>query len=297
LAVLVDGSARVLVQGITGREGSFHTEAMIRYGTKVVAGVTPGKGGSSVHGVPVYDSVEEAMRVHPEINASIVFVPARFAPDAVYEAIDAGIGMIVVITEGIPIHEGIRLIRYARMRGVRVIGPNTPGVITPGECKLGIMPGHVFSRGRVGIVSRSGTLTYEVAMQLTSAGLGQSTCIGIGGDPVVGTDFIEVLELFRGDQGTDAVVLIGEIGGDAEERVARYVVETGYPRPIVAYVAGRTAPPGKRMGHAGAIISMGVGDAESKIRALSSAGIRVASTPFEIPALVREALSSTTPRS
>ena len=297
MAVLVDGSARVLVQGITGREGSFHTEAMIRYGTKVVAGVTPGKGGSSVHGVPVYDSVEEAMRAHPEINASIVFVPARFAPDAVYEAIDAGIGMIVVITEGIPIHEGIRLIRYARMRGVRVIGPNTPGVITPGECKLGIMPGHVFSRGRVGIVSRSGTLTYEVAMQLTSAGLGQSTCIGIGGDPVVGTDFIEVLELFRGDPGTDAVVLIGEIGGDAEERVARYVVETGYPKPIVAYVAGKTAPPGKRMGHAGAIISMGVGDAESKIRALSSAGIRVASTPFEIPALAREALSSTAPRS
>jgi succinyl-CoA synthetase alpha subunit len=297
LAVLVDRSTKVLVQGITGREGSFHTEAMIRYGTKVVAGVTPGKGGSSVHGVPVYDSVEEAMRAHPEINASIVFVPARFAPDAVYEAIDAGIGMIVVITEGIPIHEGIRLIRYARMRGVRVIGPNTPGVITPGECKLGIMPGHVFSRGRVGIVSRSGTLTYEVAMQLTSAGLGQSTCIGIGGDPVVGTDFIEVLELFRGDPGTDAVVLIGEIGGDAEERVARYVVETGYPKPIVAYVAGRTAPPGKRMGHAGAIISMGVGDAESKIRALSSAGIRVASTPFEIPALAREALSSTAPRS
>jgi succinyl-CoA synthetase alpha subunit len=297
LAVLVDRSTKVLVQGITGREGSFHTEAMIRYGTKVVAGVTPGKGGSSVHGVPVYDSVEEAMRAHPEINASIVFVPARFAPDAVYEAIDAGIGMIVVITEGIPIHEGIRLIRYARMRGVRVIGPNTPGVITPGECKLGIMPGHVFSRGRVGIVSRSGTLTYEVAMQLTSAGLGQSTCIGIGGDPVVGTDFIEVLELFRGDPGTDAVVLIGEIGGDAEERVARYVVETGYPKPIVAYVAGRTAPPGKRMGHAGAIISMGVGDAESKIRALSSAGIRVASAPFEIPALAREALSSTAPRS
>jgi succinyl-CoA synthetase alpha subunit len=297
LAVLVDRSTKVLVQGITGREGSFHTEAMIRYGTKVVAGVTPGKGGSSVHGVPVYDSVEEAMRAHPEINASIVFVPARFAPDAVYEAIDAGIGMIVVITEGIPIHEGIRLIRYARMRGVRVIGPNTPGVITPGECKLGIMPGHVFSRGRVGIVSRSGTLTYEVAMQLTSAGLGQSTCIGIGGDPVVGTDFIEVLELFRGDPGTDAVVLIGEIGGDAEERVARYVVETGYPKPIVAYVAGRTAPPGKRMGHAGAIISMGVGDAESKIRALTSAGIRVASTPFEIPALAREALSSTAPRS
>jgi len=266
LAVLVDGSTRVLVQGITGREGSFHTEAMIRYGTKVVAGVTPGKGGSSVHGVPVYDSVEEAMRAHPEINASIVFV-------------------------------GIRLIRYARMRGVKVIGPNTPGVITPGECKLGIMPGHVFSRGRTGIVSRSGTLTYEVAMQLTSAGLGQSTCIGIGGDPVVGTDFIEVLELFRQDPGTDAVVLIGEIGGDAEERVARYVVETGYLKPVVAYVAGRTAPPGKRMGHAGAIISMGVGDAESKIRALSSAGIRVASTPFEIPALVREALSSTAPRS
>jgi len=297
LAVLVDGSTRVLVQGITGREGSFHTEAMLRYGTKVVAGVTPGKGGTSVHGVPVYDSVEEAVRAHPEINASIVFVPARFAADAVYEAVDAGIGLIVVITEGIPIHEGIRLIRYARMRGVRVIGPNTPGVITPGECKLGIMPGHVFSRGRIGIVSRSGTLTYEVAMQLTSAGLGQSTCIGIGGDPVVGTDFIEALELFGQDPETEAVVLIGEIGGDAEERVARYVVETRYPKPMVAYVAGRTAPPGKRMGHAGAIISMGIGDAESKIRALSSSGIRVASTPFEIPALVKDALSSAAGRS
>ncbi len=292
MPVLVNGSTRVLVQGITGREGSFHTEAMIRYGTKVVAGVTPGKGGTTIHGVPVYDSVEEAVRSHPEINASIVFVPARFAADAVYEAVDAGIGLIVVITEGIPIHEGIRLIRYARMRGTRVIGPNTPGVITPGECKLGIMPGHIFSRGRIGIVSRSGTLTYEVAMQLTSAGLGQSTCIGVGGDPVVGTDFIEALELFRQDPGTEAVVLIGEIGGDAEERVARHVVETGYPKPIVAYVAGRTAPPGKRMGHAGAIISMGVGDAESKIRAFSSSGIRVASTPFEIPALVRDALRS-----
>ncbi|MEN3047608.1 MAG: succinate--CoA ligase subunit alpha [Candidatus Caldarchaeales archaeon] len=290
MSILVDSSTRVLVQGITGREGSFHTEAMLRYGTKVVAGVTPGKGGSQVHGVPVYDSVEEVVRRHPEVNASIVFVPAKFAVDAVHEAIDAGIGLIVVITEGIPIHDAVRLISYARMRGVRIVGANTPGVITPNECKLGIMPGHVFSRGKVGMVSRSGTLTYEIAMQLTGAGIGQSTCVGIGGDPVVGTDFLDVLEMFREDPGTDCVVLIGEIGGDAEERVARHVVETGYPKPVVAYVAGRTAPPGKRMGHAGAIISMGVGDAESKVRALTAAGIRVGATPGEIPVLVREAL-------
>ncbi|MCS6788406.1 MAG: succinate--CoA ligase subunit alpha, partial [Aigarchaeota archaeon] len=285
-----------LVQGITGREGSFHTEAMLRYGTKVLAGVTPGKGGSQVHGVPVYDSVEAAVRRHPEVNASIVFVPAKFAVDAVHEAIDAGIGLIVVITEGIPIHDAVKLISYARMRGVRIIGANTPGVITPNECKLGIMPGHVFSRGKVGMVSRSGTLTYEIAMQLTNAGIGQSTCVGIGGDPVVGTDFLDVLEMFREDPGTECVVLIGEIGGDAEERVARYVVETEYPKPVVAYVAGRTAPPGKRMGHAGAIISMGVGDAESKVRALTAAGIKVGSTPSEIPVLVREALEARSPK-
>ncbi|MCX8203816.1 MAG: succinate--CoA ligase subunit alpha [Nitrososphaeria archaeon] len=296
MPILVNSSTRVLVQGITGREGSFHTEAMLRYGTKVLAGVTPGKGGSQVHGVPVYDSVEAAVRRHPEVNASIVFVPAKFAVDAVHEAIDAGIGLIVVITEGIPIHDAVKLISYARMRGVRIIGANTPGVITPNECKLGIMPGHVFSRGKVGMVSRSGTLTYEIAMQLTNAGIGQSTCVGIGGDPVVGTDFLDVLEMFREDPGTECVVLIGEIGGDAEERVARYVVETEYPKPVVAYVAGRTAPPGKRMGHAGAIISMGVGDAESKVRALTAAGIKVGSTPSEIPVLVREALEARSPK-
>lgn len=296
MPILVNSSTRVLVQGITGREGSFHTEAMLRYGTKVLAGVTPGKGGSQVHGVPVYDSVEAAVRRHPEVNASIVFVPAKFAVDAVHEAIDAGIGLIVVITEGIPIHDAVKLISYARMRGVRIIGANTPGVITPNECKLGIMPGHVFSRGKVGMVSRSGTLTYEIAMQLTNTGIGQSTCVGIGGDPVVGTDFLDVLEMFREDPGTECVVLIGEIGGDAEERVARYVVETEYPKPVVAYVAGRTAPPGKRMGHAGAIISMGVGDAESKVRALTAAGIKVGSTPSEIPVLVREALEARSPK-
>ncbi|MCS7117704.1 MAG: succinate--CoA ligase subunit alpha [Thaumarchaeota archaeon] len=290
MPILVNSSTRVLVQGITGREGSFHTEAMLRYGTKVVAGVTPGKGGSEVHGVPVYDSVAEAVRSHPEINASIVFVPAKFAVDAVHEAIDAGLRLIVVITEGIPIHDAVKLISYARMKGVRIIGANTPGVITPNECKLGIMPGSVFSKGVVGMVSRSGTLTYEIAMQLTSAGIGQSTCVGIGGDPVVGTDFLEVLEMFRNDDATECVVLIGEIGGDAEERVARMVVETNYPKPVVAYVAGRTAPPGKRMGHAGAIISMGVGDAESKVKALTSAAIRVALTPGEIPKLVKSAL-------
>ncbi|MCS7095244.1 MAG: succinate--CoA ligase subunit alpha [Thaumarchaeota archaeon] len=290
MPILVNSSTRVLVQGITGKEGSFHTEAMLRYGTKVVAGVTPGKGGSKVHDVPVYDSVAEAVRSHPEINASIVFVPAKFAVDAVHEAIDAGIRLIVVITEGIPIHDAVKMISYARMKGVRIIGANTPGVITPNECKLGIMPGSVFSKGVVGIVSRSGTLTYEIAMQLTNAGIGQSTCVGIGGDPVVGTDFLEVLEMFRNDDATECVVLIGEIGGDAEERVARRVIETNYPKPIVAYVAGRTAPPGKRMGHAGAIISMGVGDAESKVKALTSAGVRVASTPSEIPQMVKEAM-------
>jgi len=280
----------VLVQGITGRQGSFHTLEMLRYGTRVVAGVTPGKGGSQVHGVPVYDSVEEAVSRHPEINASIVFVPAQAAVDACYEAIEAGIGLLVVITEGIPTHQTMELVRYASLRGVTIVGPNTPGVITPGECKLGIMPGSVFTRGPVGVVSRSGTLTYEVSQSLTERGLGQSTCVGIGGDAIVGTGFIDLLESMREDPETRCVVLIGEIGGDAEERVADYIVREGYPKPVVAYVAGKTAPPGKRMGHAGAVISLGMGDAFTKVERLRWAGVRVAETPGDVAPLVDEVL-------
>lgn len=290
MTVLVNSETRVVVQGITGREGSFHTKAMLNYGTKILAGVTPGKGGSTIEGVPVYDNVIEAVRRHPELNTSVIFVPSRFTADAVYEAIDAGLDLIVVITEGIPVHETMRFVRYAKINGVTIIGPNCPGVISPGESKVGIMPGHVFSKGHVGIVSRSGTLTYEIAYAMTKAGIGQSTSIGIGGDPVPGTSFIDALEMFREDDGTDAVVLIGEIGGDMEERAARYIVEQGYEKPVVAYVAGRTAPPGKRMGHAGAIISMGVGDAASKIKVLREVGVEVAELPSQIPSLLARVL-------
>ncbi|MCS7145088.1 MAG: succinate--CoA ligase subunit alpha [Nitrososphaerota archaeon] len=290
MAILVGRDTRVLVQGITGRQGSFHTLEMLRYGTRIVAGVTPGRGGSEVHGVPVYNYVEEAVRRNPGIDASIVFVPAAAAVDACYEAIDAGIRLIVVITDGIPTHQTMQLVRYASLRGVRIIGPNTPGVITPGECKIGIMPGSVFKPGPVGVVSRSGTLTYEIAENLTAAGIGQSTCLGIGGDAVVGTGFIEILEMMREDRQTRCVVLIGEIGGDAEERVAEYIVREDYPKPLVAYVAGRTAPPGKRMGHAGAIISLGMGDALTKMRRLREAGVMVAEAPAEVARLVDEVL-------
>jgi succinyl-CoA synthetase alpha subunit len=282
MAILVDANTHVLVQGITGRQGAFHTRAMLRYGTRVEAGVTPGKGGQSVEGVPVYDSVEEALANHPSINTSLVMVPAAYAADAVYEALDNGIKLVVIITEHVPVHDTLKFVRYASLQGARVIGPNCPGVITPGAAKVGIMPGYIFKQGGVGIVSRSGTLTYEIAYAVTLKGLGQSTCVGIGGDPVVGMDFIEVLEMFRKDPGTEAVVLIGEIGGDMEERAAAYIRETNYPKPVVAYIAGRTAPPEKRMGHAGAIISMGAGDAESKVKALTAAGVYVASTPSEV---------------
>ncbi len=290
MTVLIDSDTRVVVQGITGREGSFHTRAMLNYGTKILAGVTPGKGGTVVEGVPVYDNVMEAVRKHQELNTSIIFVPSRFAADAVYEAIDAGLDLIVVITEGIPVHETMKFVRYARLSGVTIIGPNCPGVISPGVSKVGIMPGHVFSKGRVGIVSRSGTLTYEIAYAMTKAGIGQSTSIGIGGDPVPGTSFIDALEMFREDEETVAVILIGEIGGDMEERAARYIIEQDYEKPVVAYIAGRTAPPGKRMGHAGAIISMGVGDATSKIKALKEAGVEVAELPSQIPELLKKVL-------
>ncbi len=290
MAVLVDENTRVIVQGITGREGSFHTKLMLEYGTKIVAGVTPGKGGAVVHGVPVYDTMEEAVAEHPEANASIVFVPARFAADAVYEAIDAGMKVVVVITEHIPVHETLEFVNYAKRKGTVIIGPNCPGIISPGKTKIGIMPGHVFAPGPVGIVSRSGTLTYEIAYALTRAGLGQTTAIGIGGDPVVGLTFTEAMELFEKDPDTKALVLIGEIGGDMEERAAMMVKEGRFTKPVVAFVAGRTAPPGKRMGHAGAIIMMGTGTYEGKVKALEEAGIRVARTPMEIPKLVREAL-------
>lgn len=286
MTILVDKNTRVLVQGITGREGSFHTKMMLEYGTKVIAGVTPGKGGLRVHGVPVYDSVEEALAKHPEINTSIIFVPAPYASDAVYEAIDAGIKLIVVITEHIPVHDAMKFINYARMKGSIIIGPNTPGIISPGEAKVGIMPAHMFTKGPIGVISRSGTLTYEIAYALTKAGFGQSTCVGIGGDPIVGLDFIEVAEMFRSDSETKAIVLIGEIGGNLEEVFADYVLKKGYDKPIVAFIAGKTAPPGKRMGHAGAIISMGTGTAQSKIEALTSAGIPVAEKPSDIPKLL-----------
>jgi succinyl-CoA synthetase alpha subunit len=291
MAVIATRNTFLLVQGITGREGSYHTQRMIEYGTQVVAGVTPGKGGTKVHGVPVYNTVEEALKKHPEINTSILFVPAPFAPDAFYEAVDAGIKTIVVITEGIPVHDEIKMISYARSKGVVVVGPNCPGVISPGErVKVGIMPERSFSPGSVGIVSRSGTLTYEISEALTKAGLGQSTVIGIGGDPIVGLDFIEVVEMFNKDNETKAIVVIGEIGGDAEERLAQYVREKGMVKPIVAYIAGRTAPPGKRMGHAGAIITMGRGDAETKIKVLEASGIRVARTPIEVASIVSSML-------
>lgn len=286
MVVLVDRNTRVLVQGITGREGSFHTKLMLEYGTKIVAGVTPGKGGSEVHGVEVFDSVSEAVERVGRIDASIIFVPARFATDAAYEAIDAGIKLVVIITEGIPVHETMELVKYAREKGSRIIGPNCPGIISPGETKIGIMPAHVFTKGPIGILSRSGTLTYEVSYALTREGFGQSTVIGIGGDPIVGTTFAEAMELFEKDAETKALVILGEIGGDMEERAAKMVAEGKFSKPVVAFVAGRTAPAGKRMGHAGAIIMMGMGDYDSKVRAMEKAGIKVARTPFDIPSIV-----------
>ncbi len=290
MGILVNKNTRVLVQGITGREGSFHTKLMLEYGTRIVAGVTPGKGGTSVHGVPVYDTVKEAVKESGEIDASIVFVPARFAPDAVYEAIDNGIKLIVVITEGIPVHEELKFVKYAREHNAIIIGPNTPGIMTVGETKIGIMPAHVFKKGRIGLVSRSGTLTYEIARELGKKNYGVSTVLGLGGDPVTGLNFIDVYNYFMNDPDTDAVVIIGEIGGDAEERFAKYYTSLRNKKPVVAYIAGKTAPPGKRMGHAGAIISMGMGDYASKRKALEEAGIPIADKPSEIPLLLDKVL-------
>lgn len=284
--ILVSEKTKVLVQGITGRQGKFHTRLMLDYGTKVVAGVTPGKGGEMVHGVPVYDSVEEALSEH-EVDASVVFVPAPFAKDAVVEAIDNGIDFLVVITEHIPIHDVAQMKRIAEIEGSRFIGPNTPGIISPGRAKLGIMPHRIFKQGEVGVVSRSGTLTYEVVDSMTKHGIGQTTVLGIGGDPIVGTNFIDVLEMFEEDRETRAVVLIGEIGGKAEEEASSFIKDE-MSKPVVAYIAGRTAPPGKRMGHAGAIISGGIGTAESKIKALKKAGVSIAEFPWEVGRILSE---------
>ncbi len=286
MSILIDENTRAIVQGITGSQGSFHTKLMLEYGTRIVAGVTPGKGGEVVHGVPVYNSVKEALREH-DANASIIFVPAPFALDAALEAIE-NLELVVIITEGIPVHDSMKIKAFAERHDCRVVGPNTAGIISPGKSKLGIMPAQVFSQGRVGVVSRSGTLAYEIALAITEAGFGESTLVGIGGDPVVGTSFVEVLEMFENDRETSAVVLIGEIGGDAEERAAEFI--EGMSKPVVGYVAGLTAPPGKRMGHAGAIISRGRGTAEGKIRALERSGARVARLPQEIPELLREVL-------
>nr|MDO8099853.1 succinate--CoA ligase subunit alpha [Candidatus Njordarchaeota archaeon] len=287
MAILVSKETKAIVQGITGRQGVFHTKLMLEYGTKIVAGSTPGRGGETIEGIPVYDSVREALDEH-DANASIIFVPAPSAKDAALEAMDAKLNPIVIITEGIPLHDELVIARVASEKRTKIIGPNTPGVITPSECKLGIMPGHVFKRGNVGIISRSGTLTYEIAANLTKSGIGQSTCLGIGGDPVTGMDFTEVMEMFKDDDETKSVAIIGEIGGDAEERTAKYISETKFKKQVVAFIAGKTAPSGKRMGHAGAIITGSSGTAESKINALRDAGVGVASKPSEVAELIGE---------
>ncbi len=289
---LVGKQTRAIVQGITGNQGSFHTRLMREYGTQIVAGVTPGKGGTSTQGVSVYDTVAAALE-RTDANASIIFVPAPFAKEAGMEAIDAGLNPVVIITEMIPARDSMVLMAYAKEHGATIIGPNTPGVITPGEAKLGIMPGDVFSPGGVGVASRSGTLTYEIASYLTRAGIGQSTCLGIGGDPITGLNFVDVLKMFRDDKSTDAVVLIGEIGGSAEEDAADFIEDTKYAKPVAAYVAGRAAPPGKRMGHAGAIITGTEGTADAKMKRFREVGVRVAEVPSELPRLLQQQKAAT----
>lgn len=286
MSILIDKSTRMVVQGITGRDGLFHAKMMKEYGTDVVGGTSPGKGGTSIDGMPVFNTMYEAVE-QTEANTSIIFVPARFAADAVMEAADAGIRLIVCITEGIPTLDVIKAYKFAEEKGALLIGPNCPGLISPGKSMVGILPGQVFQKGNVGVISRSGTLTYEIVYHLTVNGMGQSTAIGIGGDPVVGIHFCKLLEMFENDPETEAIVLIGEIGGNAEEQAAEYI-RNHISKPVVAFIAGQSAPPGKQMGHAGAIVSGGSGSAKGKIEALEAAGIRVAQEPSDIPKLLKQ---------
>jgi len=291
LSILVDRDTRLVVQGLTGKEGTFHTLQMVEYGTNVVAGVTPGKGGTTHEGIPVFNTVADAVK-ETGANASVVYVPPAFAADAIMEAADSGLPLVVAITEGVPVADMVKARSYLSERpGTRLVGPNCPGVISPGKCKIGIMPGHIHKEGRIGVVSRSGTLTYEALGQLTSLGLGQSSALGIGGDPIIGTTHTDALMLFEADDETDAIVMIGEIGGTAEEDAAEYAKEN-VSKPIVAFIAGQTAPPGRRMGHAGAIISGGKGTASEKMKALREAGIRVVESPADIGKAIQDALGS-----
>jgi succinyl-CoA synthetase alpha subunit len=290
MSILVNSETRLIVQGITGREGSFHAGQMVEYGTNVVGGVTPGGAGKEVHGVPVFNTVRDAVAA-TQANTSIIYVPAPFAPDAIYEAVDAGIPLVICITENIPVLEMTKVYAHVKQSGSRLIGPNCPGLITPGEAKVGIMPGFIHKPGGpVGLVSRSGTLTYEVVNALTEAGLGQTTAVGIGGDPIIGTSFVDVLELFQNDDATEAIVMIGEIGGTDEEVAAQYIAEH-VTKPVVGFIAGRTAPPGKQMGHAGAIISGGRGTADEKMAALAAAGVQVAERPNQVAELMAAVLN------